>query len=83
MSEEDMAGVTGVQTSRLCAHQQCRCQVPLTQEYCSTFCFDADDVTDVEAHCSCGHDPCVLEVDAQLISNRSEDWAREIDDENI
>lgn len=41
-----------------CAHEQCECQIPILQEYCSDYCSDADDVAEVVLACSCGHTPC-------------------------
>jgi hypothetical protein len=43
-----------------CAHGPCRCMVPSTQEYCSDYCSDADDVEKAEVQCGCGHDHCAL-----------------------
>ena len=44
-----------------CAQEQCRCQVSSTQEYCSDYCSDADDVAEIVLTCSCGHIPCALD----------------------
>jgi hypothetical protein len=43
---------------RKCAHGPCRCLVPSTQEYCSDYCSDADDVENAEIHCGCDHLHC-------------------------
>jgi hypothetical protein len=43
-----------------CANEPCECLVPLTQEYCSSYCSDADDVDGTELICGCGHDSCAL-----------------------
>ena len=44
-----------------CAHEQCQCQILSTQDYCSDFCAEADDVDEVELQCECKHQPCALE----------------------
>jgi hypothetical protein len=46
---------------RKCAHEQCRCSVPLTEEYCSDHCSEADEVAKVELQCNCEHPSCGLE----------------------
>ena len=56
-----MEYITDIESRRKCAHEQCQCQVPLTEEYCSDDCSDADDVAEVELQCSCGHPSCRLE----------------------
>ena len=43
-----------------CAHVPCRCLILSTQEYCSAYCSDADDVEITEFQCDCGHGNCVL-----------------------
>jgi hypothetical protein len=45
---------------RTCANEPCHCLVPPTEEYCSAYCSDADDVDGTELVCNCGHDNCAL-----------------------
>jgi hypothetical protein len=52
---------TDIDTTRKCAHEECRCSVPLTEDYCSDHCSVADDVAEVELQCNCGHPSCGLE----------------------
>ncbi len=47
--------ITDGETRHRCAYEQYECQVPSTQEYCSDFCSDADDVDEVELQCVCKH----------------------------
>jgi hypothetical protein len=54
-----MNNTRDAESLRKCAHGPCQCLVPLTQEYCSTYCSDADDVDNTELHCDCGHGECV------------------------
>ena len=49
-----------VDTRHKCAYEPCQCQIPTTQEYCSDFCSDADDVDEVDRPCPCKHAPCAL-----------------------
>ena len=56
-----MANLTDVTSVHKCAHEECRCQVASTQEYCNDTCSDADDITDVELQCNCGHGACALD----------------------
>ena len=39
-----------------CAHPACRCIAPEDSKYCSTYCEDAKDMT--ELTCECGHASC-------------------------
>jgi len=55
-----MENITDVEGRHKCAHEECLCQVPSTQEYCSEYCSDADDVSEVVLNCNCGHTPCTL-----------------------
>jgi uncharacterized membrane protein len=48
-------------TTRKCAHEQCKCQVPYTEKYCSGYCRDATEVKEVELECGCGHPACALD----------------------
>jgi hypothetical protein len=67
-SGADYGKVTDVVSRRRCVHEQCRCEVPSTQEYCCNYCSDADAVTEVELDCKCGHPSCARSVSAFLIS---------------
>jgi len=53
-----MENITDVESMRKCAHEQCQCLVPLTEEYCSDYCSDADDVSEIVLQCACEHTPC-------------------------
>jgi hypothetical protein len=52
--------ITDIESRHKCAHEQCQCQIPTTQEYCSDYCSDADDIEEVELQCDCKHEPCAL-----------------------
>jgi hypothetical protein len=52
---------TDIDTTRKCAHEECRCSVPPTEDYCCDYCSEADDVAEVELLCNCGHPSCGLE----------------------
>jgi len=52
--------ILDVGSTRKCAHEQCECQVLSTEEYCSDYCSDADDVDEIEIQCKCRHTPCAL-----------------------
>ena len=43
--------ITDVANTRKCAHEQCQCLVPPTEEYCSDYCSDADDVGEIVLQC--------------------------------
>jgi hypothetical protein len=45
-----------------CAHPACNCVVPDDGKYCSQYCEDAADTT--ELSCNCRHAGCALEVAA-------------------
>jgi hypothetical protein len=47
-------------TMHKCANEPCECLVPFTEEYCSAYCSDADDVDGTDLICNCGHDSCAL-----------------------
>jgi hypothetical protein len=53
-----MGNVKDVARWRKCAHEQCRCEVPDTQEYCGDYCSDADDVSEIVLQCACEHAAC-------------------------
>lgn len=50
--------IADIESHHKCANDQCQCQIPMTQEYCSDYCSDADDVDKVEVQCDCKHPPC-------------------------
>jgi hypothetical protein len=56
-----MKNITGLESMHKCAFEQCQCQIPFTEEYCSDSCSDADDVAEVEIQCNCEHSSCGLE----------------------
>lgn len=41
-----------------CAHPACRCMARESSKYCSQYCEDAKDTT--ELACNCGHPGCEL-----------------------
>jgi hypothetical protein len=41
---------------RKCAHGNCRCRVSGEDEYCSEYCRDAGDITEIG--CGCEHAGC-------------------------
>jgi hypothetical protein len=56
-----MDDITDVETLHTCAFEQCQCQIPSTQEYCSEYCEDADDVDEADIQCECTHASCGLD----------------------
>jgi hypothetical protein len=50
--------------SHECAYDQCQCQIPAAEEYCSDYCAGAGDIGDitdvegVETQCGCEHSAC-------------------------
>ena len=46
----------------ICAHPACTCPVPEGEEYCSPYCEDAGDTTELE--CNCDHPGCVRLAEA-------------------
>lgn len=55
-----MDHITDIESHHKCANELCHCQIPITEEYCSDCCSEADDVGEVELYCDCKHAPCVL-----------------------
>lgn len=55
-----MEYIMDIDTRHKCAYEHCQCQIPITQEYCSDYCSDADDIEEVELQCDCKHEPCAL-----------------------
>ena len=41
-----------------CAHPACQCLVAKDEKYCSTYCHDAGDTTEIS--CNCDHPGCSL-----------------------
>ena len=56
-----MRNITDLDRERKCANEQCRCQIPSTQEYCCEYCSEADEVHSAELQCNCKHTACALE----------------------
>jgi hypothetical protein len=52
--------IIDAESKHKCAYDQCQCQIPSTQEYCSDYCSAANDVGEVELQCDCQHAPCAL-----------------------
>jgi len=44
-----------------CGHEQCKCQIQSSQDYCSDYCSEAHDLKEVELQCTCGHPACALD----------------------
>jgi len=53
-----MGKIIDVERQRKCANEQCQCFIPSTQEYCSEFCSEADEVDKAELRCDCKHASC-------------------------
>lgn len=43
-----------------CAHINCKCQVAENDEYCSEYCLEGRDITEIG--CGCEHPPCLDEL---------------------
>jgi hypothetical protein len=72
-----MNSIQDAGTLHKCANESCECLVPLTEEYCSAYCSDADDVDGTELICDCGHDHCALNErldDPQLVATAKALW---------
>lgn len=41
-----------------CGHGPCQCMAPRDEEYCGTYCENADNVGEIEIRCGCGHPAC-------------------------
>jgi hypothetical protein len=50
--------IADVESRHKCANEECGCEVPSAQEYCSDYCSDADDVGSIVRDCDCKHPPC-------------------------
>ena len=44
------------ESTRKCAHPACDCEVTKDQTYCSAYCKDAGETTEIS--CNCGHARC-------------------------
>ena len=42
----------------MCEHPACQCMAPEGEKYCSTYCHDAGDTTEIS--CNCEHPGCAL-----------------------
>ena len=42
--------------NKKCQHPACNCYAPAGESYCSAYCHDAGDLT--ELSCNCGHPGC-------------------------
>ncbi len=49
-----------------CDNLSCLCEVPLTEETCSTYCGSDAGRDPLDIRCQCGHAVCVKAVEAQL-----------------
>ena len=47
------------ETRRRCAHEACSCLAPEDGKFCSQYCSDAADTTEIA--CNCGHPGCAVE----------------------
>jgi hypothetical protein len=56
-----MTNIANAGTTHKCAHNQCRCQIPSSEKYCSDYCADAAKVGDIEIECDCKHSACELD----------------------
>jgi hypothetical protein len=57
------------ETTNKCKHPSCNCHVAADESYCSRYCHDASDTTEIT--CNCGHTSCaVTAVQATLSSSR-------------
>lgn len=46
--------------TQTCAHRSCKCRVAEKDEYCSEYCRDGRDITEIG--CGCEHTPCLDEL---------------------
>jgi hypothetical protein len=46
------------QTTRECKHPACSCQTDEGKDYCSQYCEDAANTTEIS--CNCGHAGCAI-----------------------
>ena len=53
--------ITDIESRHKCAYEECNCQIPSDQKYCSDYCSDAAEVHEVSLQCDCQHAPCALE----------------------
>jgi predicted nucleic acid-binding Zn ribbon protein len=50
-----------VKSERKCFYEECKCQIPSTERFCSDYCRDASEVEETELQCECGHPACALD----------------------
>jgi hypothetical protein len=55
-----MNNIQDAGTMHKCANEPCECLVPSTEEYCSAYCSEADDIDGTDLICGCGHSNCAL-----------------------
>ncbi len=53
--------ITDIESRHKCAYEECKCQIPSDQKYCSDYCSDAAEVHEISLQCDCQHAPCALE----------------------
>ena len=51
-------------TMKKCAHPACDCPVDSEDKYCSTYCHDAGNTTEIS--CNCGHPGCAVTEDVPI-----------------
>jgi len=51
---------------RKCAHPACECKVDSRSKYCSEYCKDAGDTTEIA--CNCGHAGCAEKAGAPTLT---------------
>jgi hypothetical protein len=56
-----MAEILDVGGLHKCSYSQCECQISTLETYCSDYCSDADDESEIEVQCDCKHPPCALD----------------------
>jgi hypothetical protein len=54
--------IIDAESKQKCAYEECQCEVPFGQEYCSDYCSEADEVGETELQCDCKHAPCALDA---------------------
>jgi hypothetical protein len=56
-----MGTTEDMKNGRKCFYEPCKCQVPLTERFCSDYCKDASEVEEIEIQCGCEHPACDLD----------------------
>jgi len=67
-----MADILDVGGQHKCSYAQCECQVSTLGAYCSDYCSDADDASEVEVQCDCKHAPCSFTEGDPLYTSANE-----------